>query len=100
MLHPRIGFADESVREPSHYFYRPVAWSASVRVNSSPTSQRSPVGMTVPPNRISEVKPLMWVGLGLGAIFQRVPSQCNTRVNCWLEPSAAKNEPNAQMSFA
>ena len=55
--------------------------------------------MTVPPNRISAWNVLL-TGFGLGTITHFVPFQCKTRVDCCPEPSAAKNEPNAQISFA
>jgi hypothetical protein len=58
-------------------FYCPVALRTSVLPNWLPTSQRLPCGMTVPPNRMSTWV-LLLTGLGLGTIFQLIPSQCST----------------------
>jgi hypothetical protein len=59
--------------------YCPGALRTGVLPNSLPTSQRLPCGMTVPPNRMS-TRVLLLAGLGLGTIFQLIPSQCSTSV--------------------
>ena len=40
-----------------------------------------------------------FVGFGLGAMLQAVPSQCSSSVFCEPGPSAAKEDPNAQRSL-
>jgi len=69
-----------------------VVWMARVSANgacSDPKIQTLPGDGTTPENRTSPTK-LPLVGLGLGTTFQLFPSQCNTRVLNWPEPSAAK----------
>ena len=59
-----------AARDPS---YCPVALRTRVLPNSLPASQRLPCGMTVPSNRMS-TRVLLLAGLGLGTIFQLIPS--------------------------
>src|ERR1700730_1266391 len=66
---------------------------------ADPRSHTSPGDETTPAHSRSQGYP-PFVGLGLDATVKLVPSQCNSSVIWCPDPSAAKLEPNAQMSLA
>src|SRR6266853_463228 len=80
--------------------YCPVALSTIVpKPSATPTSQRFPWGITVPPAITSSISVCLGFGSGEGTIDHAVPFQCNTRLVIFEGPNWSVS-PNAQTSFA
>src|ERR1700726_787442 len=80
--------------------YCPVALSTIVpKPSATPTSQRFPWGITVPPVITSSMSVCLGFGLGELTIDHAAPFQCNTRFVIFEGPNWSVS-PNAQTSFA